>query len=284
MTTTPSPDPVTRVLLVEDYMPHVEVVRLFLEQAVNTRFALTHVEWLSHAFRELAAGQFDIVLLDLDLPDSQGLPTLVAFRARVPNIPVVVLTAHDEDELAVSALREGAQDFVVKWQRRGPKLLRAMRFAIVRAQLWHAPPQPGQPINILLVDDSAGDVRLLHESLRECKLRNPLYVLSDGDAALAFLRREGKFSTAPRPTLILLDWYLPTKSGGEVLAEIKRDPALADIPVIVLTTSQLEAERLAAFQPHAVGYLTKPFDIEQLIKLVNARDEFWLSIVTQPAH
>jgi two-component system, chemotaxis family, response regulator Rcp1 len=140
----------------------------------------------------------------------------------------------------------------------------------------------GRPVEILLVEDNAGDVRLAREGLRECKLLNNLSVASDGVKALAFLRREGEHAQAPRPDLIMLDLNLPRKDGREVLREIKEDEELRRIPVVVLTTSKAEEDILKSYSLHANCYVTKPLAIEQFIKVVQAIEAFWFTIVKLP--
>lgn len=137
-------------------------------------------------------------------------------------------------------------------------------------------------IEILLVEDNPGDARLTIEAMREAKLRNRLHVVEDGVEAMQFLRREGRFGDAPRPDLILLDLNLPKKDGREVLAEIKSDPALKRIPVVVLTTSHAEEDVLRAYDLHANCYVTKPVDLDQFMKIVKQIDEFWLKLVILP--
>ncbi len=141
----------------------------------------------------------------------------------------------------------------------------------------------GKPVEILLVDDNPGDVRLTEEVLKEQKMRNVLHTVPDGEEALAFLRREGKYKNAPQPGLILLDLNLPRKDGREVLAEIKQDKDLKLIPVAILTTSQAEEDVLKAYGLHANCYITTPVDLEQLINVVRNIKDFWLTIVTAPA-
>jgi CheY-like chemotaxis protein len=137
-------------------------------------------------------------------------------------------------------------------------------------------------IEILLVEDNPGDVRLIIEAMREAKLDNRFHVVEDGVEAMQFLRREGRFGDAPRPDLILLDLNLPKKDGRAVLAEVKADPALKRIPVVVLTTSQAEEDVLRAYDLHANCYITKPVDMEQFMKVVAQIDEFWVRVVTLP--
>lgn len=138
------------------------------------------------------------------------------------------------------------------------------------------------PVEILLVEDNPGDVRLTKEALKEGKVSNNLHVTMDGMEALAFLRKEGEFSDVPTPDLILLDLNLPKKDGREVLADIKEDPALKRIPVVILTTSTAEEDIFKTYNLHANCYITKPVDLEQFIKVVKAIDDFWLSMVKLP--
>jgi len=137
-------------------------------------------------------------------------------------------------------------------------------------------------IEILLVEDNPGDARLTIEAMREAKVRNRMHVVEDGVEAMAFLRRQGRFGEAPRPDLILLDLNLPRKDGREVLAEVKADPALKRIPVVILTTSRAEEDVLRAYDLHANCYVTKPVDLAQFMKIVSQIDEFWVKVVTLP--
>ncbi len=139
-----------------------------------------------------------------------------------------------------------------------------------------------QAIVILLVEDNPGDTRLVVEAMREAKLDNYIHVVEDGVEAMQFLRREGRFGDAPRPDLILLDLNLPKKDGRAVLAEVKADPVLKRIPVVVLTTSQAEEDVLRAYDLHANCYITKPVDMEQFMKVVAQIDDFWVRVVTLP--
>lgn len=139
-----------------------------------------------------------------------------------------------------------------------------------------------RPVNILLVEDNPGDVRLTIEALRDAKVRNRLSVVGDGVEALRFLHREGQYADAPRPDLILLDLNLPKMDGREVLAAIKSDAELQTIPVVILTTSQAEQDILRSYALHANCYVTKPVDLDQFIHVVRSIEDFWLSIVTFP--
>jgi len=140
----------------------------------------------------------------------------------------------------------------------------------------------GSPIEVLLVEDDPGDVLMTQEAFEEHKVRNRLNVVSDGADALAYLRREGKYSDAVRPDLILLDLNLPRRDGREVLAEIKDDEVLRRIPVVVLTTSQADEDILRSYQLHANAYVTKPVDFERFIQVVRQIDEFFVSVVKLP--
>ena len=141
-----------------------------------------------------------------------------------------------------------------------------------------------KPIDVLLVEDNPGDVRLTQEALKEGKLLINLSVATDGLEALAFLRREGTHGEAPTPDLILLDLNLPKKDGREVLQEIKTDDQLKRIPVVVLTTSEADADILETYGNHANCYLTKPVDMGQFLEIVMILEEFWLTIVKLPSH
>ena len=143
---------------------------------------------------------------------------------------------------------------------------------------------PPQPIDILLVEDNAADVRLTQEVLTDSKIRNNITVATDGAEALSCLRQQGKFKGAPRPDLILLDLNLPVKDGREVLAQIKNDPELKAIPVVILTTSKAEEDIVRTYNLHANCYITKPVDLEQFVTVVNYIEDFWLAIVKLPPH
>jgi chemotaxis family two-component system response regulator Rcp1 len=140
-----------------------------------------------------------------------------------------------------------------------------------------------RPIEILLVEDNPGDIRLTKEALKEAKVLNTLTVVQDGVEALTCLRRQGQYANARRPDLILLDLNLPKKDGREVLAEIKNDEALKFIPVVILTTSQDEQDVLKSYGLHANCYITKPVELEQFITVVKAIEDFWLGIVVLPS-
>ncbi len=143
-------------------------------------------------------------------------------------------------------------------------------------------PETMRPIQILLVDDSAGDVRLAIEALKESKVANKIYTVSDGVECMAFLRREGKYAGMPRPDLILLDLNMPRKDGRETLAEIKQDQDLKCIPVVILTISSSDEDILKAYNLYANCYITKPIDLEQFTKVVCTIEDFWFTIVKLP--
>jgi CheY-like chemotaxis protein len=137
-------------------------------------------------------------------------------------------------------------------------------------------------IEILLVEDNPGDVRLAQEALKEGKVRNRMSVAYDGVEALRFLRREGEYADAPRPDLILLDLNLPRKNGREVIKEIKEDPDLKRIPVVVLTISQNEKDIIDTYNNHANCYIVKPVDFDKFIGVIRAVEDFWLEVVRLP--
>ena len=140
----------------------------------------------------------------------------------------------------------------------------------------------GKPIEILLIEDNPGDIRLTVEALNESKIINNLNIVMDGEEALNYLKKKGKFSGNKRPELILLDLNLPKKDGREILAEIKADENLKLIPVVILTTSEAEEDILKTYQLHANCYITKPVNIDQFIKVVQTIGDFWFSIVKLP--
>ena len=141
----------------------------------------------------------------------------------------------------------------------------------------------GRPIEILLVEDNPGDVRLTREALKEGKIRNNIHVVSNGELALDFLHKEGEYSSVPRPDLILLDLNLPKKDGRQVLKEIKSSETFRRIPVVILTTSKAEEDVLKAYDSYANCYITKPVDLDQFINVAKKIEDFWLTIVKLPS-
>jgi two-component system response regulator len=140
-----------------------------------------------------------------------------------------------------------------------------------------------KPIDILLVEDNPGDVRLTQEALKDAKVKNDLHVVYDGVEAMAFLRQEGKYKDAIRPDMVLLDLNLPRKSGHEVLNEIKTDDKLKGIPVVILTVSKNEEDIITSYNSYANCFITKPVDLDKFLNVVKSIDDFWLSIVKFPA-
>ncbi len=143
-------------------------------------------------------------------------------------------------------------------------------------------PSIARPIEILLVEDSPSDVAMTTAALREGRIANIIHVVDDGEKAMAFLRREGEYSGVSRPDLILLDLNLPRKDGREVLAEVKSDPELLAIPIVVLTTSAAEADILRAYDLHANSYVTKPVGFDNFFNAIRDIENFWLSLVRLP--
>ena len=136
--------------------------------------------------------------------------------------------------------------------------------------------------DILLVEDNPGDARLAQEALKEGRMSSRLKIVVDGVEAMSYLRREAPFAEAPRPHLVLLDLNLPRKDGRQVLAEMKADPELRRIPVVVLTTSQAEQDVNRSYDLHANCYITKPVDLDRFITVVRSIEEYWCSVVTLP--
>ncbi len=138
-------------------------------------------------------------------------------------------------------------------------------------------------IEILLVEDNPGDARLTREAFADANVSNHLTVVGDGEQAMAFLRRQGDYAGAPRPDLILLDLNLPRKSGREVLEDVKSDPELLSIPIVVMTTSEAEGDILNSYYHHANAYVTKPVDLDRFIDVVSKIEGFWLTVAKLPA-
>jgi chemotaxis family two-component system response regulator Rcp1 len=140
----------------------------------------------------------------------------------------------------------------------------------------------GKPIDILLVEDNPGDVRLTQEAFKDAKVKNQLYIAKDGIEAMAFLHQEGKYKDDPRPDLILLDLNLPKKDGREVLEEIKNDETLRRIPVVILTTSKADEDILRTYDLHANCYISKPVDLDEFMTVIRSIENFWLTVVKLP--
>ena len=139
-----------------------------------------------------------------------------------------------------------------------------------------------KPIEILLIEDNPADIRLTKEAFREARIQNNIHVVQDGDGAIAFVHQDEPYPDAPRPDLILLDLNLPKKDGREVLEEIKADPQIHQIPVVILTTSNDEEDVLRSYNLHANAYLVKPIDVMRFIKMIQSLESFWLSFVRLP--
>lgn len=142
---------------------------------------------------------------------------------------------------------------------------------------------PSQPIEILLVEDDPGDVLMTQEAFNDYKIANRLSVVSNGEDAIAYLRKQGRFAGVATPDLVLLDLNLPRRDGREVLLDIKRDPHLRRIPVVILTTSEAEEDVIAAYDLHANAYVRKPVDFDQFVAAVRAIDDFFITVVRLPS-
>jgi len=147
----------------------------------------------------------------------------------------------------------------------------------------HLPINGGKPIEILLVEDTTDEAELTMETLQDGRIRNRVHWVQDGEEAMAFLRRQGRYAAAPRPDLILLDLHMPRKDGFEVLAEIKQHPEWRRIPVVVMTSSCKDEDVLHAYNLHANCYVTKPLDFDKFMEAVRSIEDFWLSVVRLPA-
>ena len=198
----------------------------------------------------------DVVLLDLGLPDSQGLETFVRARRGAPNEPIVVISGLDDERLALEAVRSGAQDYLVKGRIEGHLLARVLP---LRDDI--------PPRETYVPDDPTDDAPAWERHVA---------------GALAFLRREGRFASAPRPDLVLLDLNLPGMDGRELLAHIKEDDQLRHIPVVVVTGSRAEEDVVRSYRLHANAYVTKPIDTKEFLEAVNSIELFWLQIVRLP--
>ena len=144
--------------------------------------------------------------------------------------------------------------------------------------------QLGRPVEILLAEDNPGDVVLTQEAFQDSKIINNLHVVHDGEEAIGFLRRQGKYASANRPDLILLDLNMPKKDGREVLAEIKSDESLKKIPVVVMTSSKAESDVVQTYNLHVNSYIVKPLNLERFAAVVETIEDFWFSIVVLPTH
>jgi CheY-like chemotaxis protein len=143
-------------------------------------------------------------------------------------------------------------------------------------------PLPAQPIEVLLVEDDPGDVLMTQEAFADYKIANRLTVLTNGEDAIAYLHKRGRFADVPTPDLVLLDLNLPRRDGREVLRDIKEDPVLRRTPVVILTTSDAEEDVLASYELHANAYVSKPVDFEQFVAAVRAIDDFFITVVKLP--
>jgi CheY-like chemotaxis protein len=144
-------------------------------------------------------------------------------------------------------------------------------------------PFPNQPIEVLLVEDDPGDVLMTQEAFKDYKIANKLSVVTNGEDAIAYLRKQGRYADVPTPDLVLLDLNLPRRDGREVLRDVKGDPELRRVPVVVLTTSDAEEDVLASYDLHANAYVRKPVDFEQFVAAVRSIDDFFITVVRLPS-
>jgi two-component system, chemotaxis family, response regulator Rcp1 len=302
-----------RVLLVEDNAAHARLVHEMLKEKNTRQFEYRRVDTLGAALRLLYDQHFDVVLLDLALPDAFGPEAVVRIRKAAPSVPIVVLSGLREERLSLEAARLGAQEYLVKGEEDAEQLLRAIKDSIERGRLTlgpgarerpatldpskapsHRPSAPGpgslptgptqqRPLSdLLLIEDNSSDARLMTEVLRENGVRTVLNVARDGEEAMMFLRRQGRFANSPKPAMIVLDLNLPRKDGREVLAEIKQDPDLRRIPVVVLTTSGAEQDIAKSYDLHANCYIVKPIGLDAFAQVVRSIQDFWLTVTALP--
>jgi len=304
----------TRVLLVEDDAAHARLVHEMLNERDFRRFEYKRVDSLAAALRVLYDQHFDVVLLDLGLPDAFGPESVGRVRKAAPSVPIVVLSGLPEQDLPLEAARLGAQEYLVKGEEDAEQLLRAIKDSIERWRKTAGPTPRGRPaplaapsatahqplavdpgdtplteddqrplLDLLLIEDNPSDIRLLTEVFKEAGVPTVMSVARDGEEAMMFLRRRGRFASAPRPALIVLDLNLPRKDGREVLAEIKQDPDLRHIPVVVLTTSSAQQDIQKSYDLHANCYIVKPMGLEEFAQIIRSIQDFWLSVISLPS-
>jgi len=269
----------SKILVVEDEMGPRESLKVILEPYYNVHTAETG----GRALEILHNIPIDLVTVDLKMPRFSGIKVLERVKQHDQHIEAIIITGYSSMDTVIEALRLGAFDYIAK-----PfdvnHLLALVRRALARRNGRTGPERATTgPIEILLVEDNPGDVRLTLEAFKEGKARNNVSVVGDGEEALAFLCREGKYADAPRPDLILLDLNLPKKDGREVLAEIKADEDLKRIPVVILTASKAEEDIIKSYDLYANCYIVKPGDMDQFFRIVNSVEDFWSTIVRLPA-
>ena len=272
------PNRQAQVLIVDDNPAKL----LSLETTLaNSGYNLVTAASGREALRYLLTQDVAVILLDVNMPGLGGFETAALIRkhCRSAHIPIIFISAISPPEsYATTGYLLGAVDYIFLQE----PLRMVTSYVQKRKEYMMSQTHMAIPIEILVVDDNPGDVQLIIEAFHDVKLSNHLHSAGDGVEALAFLRREAPHQGAPRPDLILLDLNLPKKDGRAVLAEIKADPELGRIPVVILTTSRQEVDVLRAYQLKANCYITKPVDFAQFITVIQAIDNFWFSVVTLP--
>jgi two-component system, chemotaxis family, response regulator Rcp1 len=238
---------------------------------LSTLLGLSHYQvvtarTMAEALASAQSGPFDLYLLDSKLPDGTGAELCQQIRAFNRHTPIIFLSGAASQADRKQAVSAGAQAFLPK-----PADLEALRQVIARLL-----GSQKKISEILLVEDNPADVNLMRLALEEGKEATNLNTVEDGEEALVFLRQQGKYASVKRPDLIILDLHLPKRDGYEVLTEIKRDPHLKHIPVVVLTISSAPEQIRKAFDLGANSCITKPVELEQLFKIVKSLEEFWL--------
>lgn len=271
-----------RVLIVDDIATNRLILRELLEPL---KWVCIDAENGSQALSAVEEAPPDLILTDYEMPGMNGLELISSLKndPSTRNIPIILITAHSTSVIRIQALEAGAEAVLPK-----PFEFETL-FTAVGALVVEKPTESEAVVvrtrrmEILLIEDNDGDVRLAKEALKEVEVRTNLSVVNDGETALAFLHRENFYADALRPDLILLDLNLPKKSGHEVLTEVKTDEDLMTIPIVVLSSSARDEDVLKAHDHFANCYVTKPSDIDAFWAVIKSIVEFWLIIVKIPA-
>ena len=272
------------------------------DESIKLHVTIDGVEamaFLRHEGAHTRAPRPDIILLDLNLPKMDGREVLAHIKSDedLKTIPTVILTTSEAEADVLKCyqlqancyLSKPVQLYRVRRPREGHQRILADKSAIAAASITRMNNRSIQKAEweimnkeVLLVEDSPGDVRLTQEAFRDANRSIRLHVATDGVEAMAFLKREGAHADAPRPDIILLDLNLPKMDGREVLAHIKADSGLKMIPIVILTTSEAETDIVRSYQLQANCYLSKPVQFDDFASLVNVINDFWLTKVKLP--
>jgi len=285
-----------KVLIVEDNPGDVRLLQEALKKSDPGEFELTHDSALEPALKRLSTEKFDVILLDLSLPQFFGLVPLTEVREVAPKTPVFVLSGYNDPDLCIQAIKAGAKNYIVKNHFEVGALVEMLRSADGTARpSAPAPAAPpprapekkseapggkkrivGRAIEILHVEDNREDTVLMKEIFKHAGFPHNISVVKDGEEAISFLTQHGPYSESPRPDVILLDLKLPKKDGWTVLKEIRQDEKLASIPVFILTHSEDELNREWAQRFTNSFYFVKPLDLEPFKVLVDPLRKIWM--------